>query len=246
MKKLKFIAVMLILSFGAAAQEYKPVAGDVTAEVGLTGGLLNSSLSLAPSAFTTKAGNPVPTLRFRYFLQDKLAIRVGANFTSSTTTTNFYEAAPGTGSGYDKLANSLFGMNLGIEKHFAGSDRLSTYAGADLLFQTTGASEKMSNSANGTSYTAGASGTVSGNNANGNNSLGIGVRVITGADYYFVEKVYIGGEFGFGFISSTNGEVKTSTTTPAGVTTNVTSKSTGGAFNIAPSMTAGVRIGYRF
>jgi len=245
MKKLNFAALLIMLCFGVSAQNYKPVAGDVTAEVGLSGGLLNSTLSLAPSAFTTKAGTPVPTLRFRYFLHDNLAIRVGANFTSSSTTTKFYQAAPGSGEGSDQLVNTLFGINLGLEKHFAGSDRLSTYAGGDILFQTTGASEKWTNSANGTSYTNGASQTVTGTNANGNNTLGFGLRAITGADYYFVEKVYIGGEFGFGFIAASNGSTKT-VFTNAGTTTTTTAKSTGSSFNVAPNMTAGIRIGYRF
>lgn len=255
MKKVIFAASLLALCMSVNAQDtgvttttttttapvpttslYKPVQGDVLAEIGLFGGDI---VNLPASTFGT------PQLKFRYFLQDQWALRVGFNLTQQSTTTKFYEAAPGTGEGYARTMNSLFGVNAGIEKHFAGTGRLSTYVGADASIQFTGAASKWENSTDGSTYTAGASRKVVGTNANGDRSFGTGLRVITGADYYFVEKVYLGAEFGWGFMAVANGKSKTETTV-AGVTTTVERKSSGSEFNLMPSLTAGVRIGYRF
>jgi len=256
MKKIILAASMLAFYMGANAQDmgvtttttttttdrivlgkdYKPVQGDVLAEIGLFGGDI---VNLPASTFGT------PQLKFRYFLQDKLALRVGFNLTQQSSTTKFYEPAPGSGDGYARTMNSLFGINAGVEKHFAGTGRLSTYVGADASVQFTGAASKWENTTDGVTYTADASRKVTGTNANGNRSFGTGLRVITGADYYFVEKVYLGAEFGWGFMAVVDGKTKTETTV-GGVTTTVETKSTGSEFNLMPSLTAGVRIGYRF
>lgn len=216
---------------------YKPVQGDVLAEIGLFGGDI---VNLPASTFGT------PQLKFRYFLQDRWALRVGFNLTQQSSTTKFYEASPGTADGYARTMNSLFGVNAGIEKHFAGTGRLSTYVGADASIQFTGAASKWENTTDGTTYTAGASRKVTGTNANGDRSFGTGLRVVTGADYYFVEKVYLGAEFGWGFMAVANGKTKSETTLPGAPTVTVETKSTGSEFNLMPSLTAGVRIGYRF
>lgn len=236
MKKLIVAASMLAACFGAYAQDYKPVAGDVTAELGLFSG---DFVNLPNSGFGT------PQLKFRYFLQDQMALRVGLNITKTTDTERIYEGAPGTGEGFARTSNSLVGLNLGVEKHFAGTERLSTYAGADLMVQFTGASEKWENTADGTNFADGENTTIKGTNADGNSSFGIGARIIAGADYYFVEKVYLGGEFGWGFTAVKNGKVK-SEVTSGGTTVSNETKSTGGSFELAPNLTAGVRIGFRF
>lgn len=220
-----------------AAKQYKPVQGDVLAELGLFN---TGFVDLPTSTFGT------PQLKFRYFLQDQIALRAGVNLSQHAETTKIYEAG-GSGTGSQKSMNSIWGINAGLEKHFAGTGRLSTYVGADLSLQIVGSSGKRENTADGVNYANGESEKIRGYNyANSVTSqFGFGLRAVTGADYYFVDKVYLGAEFGWGFAAMKDGKTKTETTT-GGTTTTVETKSTGGTFDLMPSLTAGVRIGYRF
>lgn len=259
MKKIITIASLLAVSLAANAQEvivatpvpvtraYKPVAGDVLAEIGfLAGGIGTNPTSLSGSPFSTDVVF-VPQLKFRYFLQDQIALRVGFNYTQNSNTDRFYGADPGSEKGFARDASSLFGLNAGIEKHFSGTGRLSTYVGADIAFQKVSASTKWENTADGSTFSDGDTRKTRGyNDAGVNGSTGFGLRAVAGADYYFVEKVYLGAEFGWGFIASKESKTKTEETV-GGVTTDpVETESTGGSFNLAPSLTAGLRLGFIF
>jgi len=248
MKKIIIAVSMLAATFVANAQEpslaptgkmYKPVAGNVLAELGLFGA--TGFVNLPTSTFGT------PQLKFRYFLQDQIAIRVGFNYTQNASTTRVYEANSGSGKGYARDMSSIFGLNVGLEKHFSGTGRLSTYAGGDLSFQTVSAATRWENTANGTAFSNGDTRKTRGfNDAGVNGSIGFGLRAIAGADYYFVEKVYLGAEFGWGFTASK--DVKTKEDVTVGGVTNPTieNKSVSGTFTLAPVLTAGVRIGFIF
>jgi hypothetical protein len=241
MKKLVLAASMLAVSFGVFAQDYKPVAGDVTAELSLTGGIAITEPDLNQSGFPA-----TPNLRFRYFLQDQMALRVGFNFSSYGDRTNIYEATPGTGEGFAKYKSSIFNLNLGLEKHLVGTDRLSTYVGADLLLRKTGASDVWDNTNNGITFSNGDSRKRTGVNTNGDvASFGFGLRGVVGGEYYFIEKVYLGAEFGWGFTAIKEGKVKDEITS-GGTTTTVETNSQGSQFELAPNLTAGVRLGFRF
>jgi hypothetical protein len=229
-------------------KNYKPVQGVVTAEFGLSGGLLNTNVNL---------NNNAGLLRFRYFLKDDLALRLGFSVTNKSETKNVY-APTGTplaglqGSFINK--NSGVTVNLGAEKHFKGSDRLSTYVGVDVLIFSNNASEKRENTVNGTTFQQGFSGNRKGANSVGDASSGIGFRLVTGAEYYFVKNVYIGAELGFGFqtlkFKAITGQTTTFSTLPlpngTSTTTPIDIKSPGKSTEIAPSVITGVRIGFQF
>ena len=251
MKKIIIAASMLAATFAANAQDpslaptrlYKPVAGNVTAEIGfLTGGVSANPTRLQDGPF----GELTPQLKFRYFLQDQIALRVGFGYTKTATTNKYYEAAPGSGEGFERDALSRFGLNLGLEKHFTGTGRLSTYAGADILFQKVGASTKWENS-DGNGFVDGQTRQTKGFSVNGGEaSVGFGLRAVAGADYYFVEKVYLGAEMGWGFIASKNGKTKDESTI-GGVTADpIETESTGGSFVLTPSLNLGLRLGFIF
>ncbi len=234
----------------SAVKKYKPVAGVVTAEFGLTGGLLSTNVDL---------NNNAGLLRFRYFLKDDIAVRLGFSVTNKSETKNFY--AP-TGLPISGLQGSLVNknsgitINLGAEKHFKGSDRLSTYLGADLLIFSNNASEKRENTnIAGTSFQQGFSGDIKGKNSVGTAGSGVGFRLVTGAEYYFVKNVYIGAELGFGFQSlkskaitgqSTTSVVNATYIITSSTTTPIDIKSPGKSSEISPSVITGVRIGFQF
>jgi hypothetical protein len=224
---------------------YKPVHGTVTGEFGLSGGLLNTNVNL---------NNNAGLLRFRYFLNENVGLRIGFAVNSLSETDNFYGGTNNAQVGTKNRASSGITFNLGIEKHFAGSDRLSTYAGVDLLISLNGASESWENF-NGVGYAAGykreISNAVSAATGGGLQvaNTGFGARVVAGADYYFVKNVYIGAEFGLGFVSTSTKDYTSTTMVTVGTNTTTTTvevKSPSKAFEISPNIITGVRVGFQF
>lgn len=237
MKKLLLSLGVAFLGLAAQAQDFKPVKGDITTEFGLTGGINETNFNLNDGA---------GLLRFRYFQKDDLAYRLGFNVGSQNTTNNAFGAA-GTPNadkqGYGKLNITQVLINLGVEKHFSGTERLSPYAGADLLFGF-GTQKTSFDNATGTVdnpvYAEGVNREVK-----GPGYTGIGLRGVIGADYYIAKRLYLGAEAGFGFQYEKAGKT-TITNTAAGTTTTVTNKSAGNSFEITPSIITGVRVGFAF
>lgn len=75
------------------------------------------------------------------------------------------------------------GLGYGVENHFAGSERLSTFWGY----------QGNINVDSGASSTDDA-----GNAVDAETSFGVGVGLFLGADYYIMPKVYVGVEMGYG------------------------------------------------
>ena len=75
------------------------------------------------------------------------------------------------------------GLGYGVENHFAGSERLSTFWGYQGNINVdSGASSTDEN----------------GNTVDAETSFGVGAGVFLGADYYIMPKVYVGVEMGYG------------------------------------------------
>ncbi len=239
MKKSLLTAVVAVgTCFSAMAQTadhfesdaLKPTSRNFTTEFGLTGGMLNSDFKLVDGGL----------LKFRYFLHDDLALRLGMNISHNAETTKYFNSG-NTANG--TLVESSFGMtlNLGIEKHLPGTRNLSPYVGGDLMIATSkdrvvGTEIDYSNDDFRTGYSF---------ESKGPKSFGFGVRGIIGADFYVMKHVFIGVEAGLGFMYATEGDYEFTVTTPSNTnTTNI--KGTKGAFEFSPHMTAGVRLGFVF
>lgn len=185
-------------------------------------------------------------LRGRYFIADDMAIRVGLNITSQSTKNRFAENADGTGSeGTQKLGYSMIGIRPGFEKHFKGSDKLSTYAGVDLIINLTNATEKWE-SYDGTTYNKDYTAEIKGAWADGSKKggTGIGLNLVAGADWYFMPNVYLGAEFGWGFVATSTKKVETKITNAGTSTTTTTPKGSG--FDLSPNIVGGIRLGFKF
>lgn len=104
------------------AQVLKPQAGNVSTELNINP--FNGSISL---------NNSFNQLKFRFFTAPNFALRLGVNANQSSST-NENSNPYGTNSYvYEETrSTTTFGLNMGIEKHFAGTRRLSPYIGADL------------------------------------------------------------------------------------------------------------------
>lgn len=233
MKKAILLFGFAAVSFAAQAQvndefkSFKPTKGDVTTELGLAGGLNNADFKLNESGL----------LRFRYFVKENLAFRLGVNVSSNSNTEKFYDA--GSAEGKKVTRNNGVLLNLGIEKHFSGTPRLSPYVAGDILLGLNGGSVKMDNT-DGNVYISQVS-----SKRTGPGTFSFGVRGVVGADYYIAKHVYVGAEAGLGVLNSIEGKTKTTTTIP-GKTTTVETKSAGSTMELNPSVITGIRIGFVF
>ncbi|OJV54396.1 MAG: hypothetical protein BGO31_09520 [Bacteroidetes bacterium 43-16] len=228
MKKVILAIGALTMTVIANAQEFasfKPYEGNVTSEMGLTGGIFNSDIKLAEGAL----------LRGRYFLTETSAIRVGLNVTSTGTKENFWKDSTTTKGVLNQRTSNVM-INLGYEKHFKGTNRLSPYVGGDVLLGFGSQKEKGSET-DGNTYFANYNYDVKTSN------FSWGVRGVVGADYYFAKNVYLGVEAGLGFINSVEGKTKISTQIGSS-SSNTEIKSPGSSFDFNPSIVTGVRLGF--
>ncbi|QDP86373.1 hypothetical protein FNJ88_12730 [Chryseobacterium sp. SNU WT5] len=217
MKKL-FLASAIALFATVSAQEYKPAAGDVTVDLGVSGGLGNTSIGLADGGAAFKV---------RYFKTDKLAYRFTMVLANNSDTDNSVTNV------VSKDNDFALGLGFGAEKHFTGTDRLSPYVGGDIMIGYASQSSKST-------FTP-TSGTAVVSEVKGPNTFGAGVRGVFGADYYFAKRVFLGVEAGLSLMYSSEGDTTTSLTGSPDVTVKG-----GSNFNISPSVVTGIRIGYAF
>ncbi len=223
---------IFLLTGGVWAQ--KPTGGTVTAEVGLQGAINN--ITVLP---------PVEGARFRYFLGDNLAVRLGLNLNSQSRTNRDYENPDGTGGvGEEKHSFFLFGFRPGAEYHFAGGEKLSTFAGTYFILDITSAKTTRTNYVNNVGYTPNFNQTVDGQSSIGNKGTTFGLGLYSGFDWYFIQKVYLGVEWGINFATISEGDV--TITTSAGGNTMVT-KTAGNRLGFISIFSVGVlRLGYQF
>jgi hypothetical protein len=237
----KLILSLAMLAAGAAAFAQKPAAGGITLET-----QINLQVGTSPISLFT------PNVRARYFLNEGLAARVQFLFANTSETDNFAENPDGTGaSGERVIKTSNFNIGLGAEKHFAGTEKLSPYVGALLTIGLDGAKEEWTNY-NGAGYAANTTATVDGGSGfnpgpppSVANSAGttIGFQLLAGADYYIVPNVYIGGEFGWGFTTTSTKDVEI---TLKANNTETKTKLLGRSENEFAIGTAAIRLGILF
>jgi outer membrane protein W len=237
MKRFFLVFGLAASTFAATAQtneefkSFKPFQGDVTTELGLAGGLNDAD-------FVLNEGSGL--LRFRYFMKDKLALRAGFNLSSASEKEYIYGVGADKGrKGTETMSATSLTLNVGIEKHFAGTARLSPYVGGDILFGVAGNKYKAVDT-DGDEYI---------NNfsieSKGPGAFSIGLRGVVGADFYISKHVYLGAEAGFGFNYAKEGK-QTVTIKDGGTTTTTTMDSNGSAFSLNPSVITGIRVGFVF
>jgi outer membrane protein W len=180
LKKFFFAAAFSVVAgFSASAQEVtatggiKPAAGEITGEVQLS--------------LTDGSTVGLNQLRGRYFLSPSTAFRASFTLDAYSDTDDD-----------ETRSSTLVVLAPGIEKHFAGTERLSPYVGAELRLSKQFASYEDDNV-----EIEGGWGT-----SNNRNYFGLGLGIVAGADYYFAKHVYLGVEFGYGLTYRTYGEVE--------------------------------------
>ena len=198
--KLQLLFIMLIFSFSAIAQEninnqnssdvYKQQAGNKSLEVNFDPGQIFGSNT--GSQFGLFNGG----IKYRSFNSELSAYRINLNLSFNCNTEITQQESETDLELKDKT--SIFAIHLtpGYEKHFSANKRLSPYIGGQLLIGYSTYSLKSENQLNNSIYLE-----------KWKNDLNVGIigaftagaGVFAGVDYYFVKKLYLGLEIGYGF-----------------------------------------------
>jgi hypothetical protein len=192
-KAIMFIALVATSVAGANAQKFQ-------------GGEKNLEVEFNP--LSDKPIGMPNGFRFRMFNSESSAIRVGFNVGGSNKSEVYSQQDVVTVAGKDVVIPELnqsnksfnFSIRPGYEKHFAGTDRLSPYVGAELMYSMERSTfTKEFHSAN----AAGDVGKIENYQVwdmsvkNGSNTLGL--NALAGVDFYFADNFYLGVEVNLGF-----------------------------------------------
>ncbi len=236
----KTILSLALVAMGVAAFAQKPAAGDKTVEFNL-----NFQTGGAPISYGNGANMlGAPELRFRYFMADDMAVRLKVGLGSGSTSTKTSANVGGTDITNTNDVSSGFAFSIapGIEKHFAGTDKLSPFVGAELpiAFNSSSTNENDKADLGGTIAADNSSKTVTGS------QFGLGLRLVLGADYYFTDAIYMGVEGGLGVFSMTSTGDGTIDETVGGVAATQVKTLGGSAMSLFGVSSGAVRLGYKF
>jgi hypothetical protein len=175
----------------------------------------------------------ISSLRMRSFISDKSAIRMSAFIGGKSTPSTSVQGEIELNS---KTSNFDFSLRPGFEKHFAGTDKLSPYIGSELFFGI-GTTNQSSQSVWGTDQIM--------TTKNTGRTGSIGLNIVSGTDFYFADKIYVGIEMGFGFIRDSRGINSVKYTNPSDATmVNTKTKGNSTNLNWGPNYQGTIRLGY--
>lgn len=186
------VAIALMATTGAFAQ--KQDGGEKSLEVN----------------FAPLGGNPIGMdgIRLRLFNADGSgAIRIGLGLGGSKDVTVRSQAIEVSNNVtipelYDTKASFNFSIRPGYEMHFEGTDRLSPYVGAELIFAM--GSDKLTKEFHNASSADNVTkpetwSTWEAERTRATSTFGL--NAIAGVDYYIADHLYLGAEIGFGYQS---------------------------------------------
>jgi hypothetical protein len=223
MKKITFYLVFLISSIPSYSQDsvavikYKPIIKHFTAEVNF------NPFSSAPIS--------INYLRFRKFVSERQAVRLGLSI-------GFRNQKQ-----IENVTQSSFEISLrpGYEWHFVGTDRLSPYIGLDGDFTIKSSSFSDDRDAATSGPIKGVKGAWDSNGSE-RGFTRLGANILVGADYYLVRKLYLGLEFGYGFLLINTADITTTFFTGSASQT----VKEGSTFQIGPNFNSSLRLGFIF
>lgn len=214
------------------------------------GGENNLQLLFAPLSDTPFSLNDNTIMYRKFNATGTSAFRIGLNIGSNSSTdvlvqagdtitglypdTSFranFTLVPGLNPQADQTDKTFsFSIRPGYEMHFAGTDRLSPYWGAELLFSKSSTKSETDQIREG-NYTVTFFDTASVNPTVNNpytiytvnqksGSTTFGINLIAGFDYYFAKNLSIGGEISFGYSNTSFSDFETEIIKPTVTTTN--------------------------
>lgn len=210
-----------------------------------------TELNVNPFNGTISLNNSINQLKFRYFAAPNLAVRLGFN---GNKVSNLSENSNPYGTNAynfkDERSSTTIGLNIGLEKHFTGTRRLSPYLGADFAVVKKSTEQEITEGQTTTTITGGWREFVTYQNGysytyHERGYTSYGVNVVTGFDFYMAKNFFFGYEMNFGFSQKEMEELEvkhTGSNNSPSENRNVRNS----AFSFGPSLMNGVRIGYVF
>jgi len=234
----KVILFAITASFiSSVSAQFKPAGGDFCIELQFRP-LGNDVIQTTTIDFSVGSEKvpPVYGISPRFFVLDKLELKADLLFGTASTKNNPTQDIGNGNVTETTKANLLgFGLNLGVNYHFSGTERISPYVGANLGFILGNASQKITNA-----------GFVVNNSEKAKGGyFGFGFNIGTGFNWYIVDGLYIGAEVGLGLMFAKPTKVVTETKI-GDITTPTTVKPTSSAFGVSFAATPALRLGWKF
>lgn len=244
----KVIVDTTFLTVDKTQQSLKPTKGSIVTE-----------LNFNPFKGNLSLNNALNQIKVRYFITSDIAVRLGFNASKKDSTSNINNPY-GTQSISIKneRESTLIGLNLGVEKHFKGTKRLSPYVAADVSISSKSASQEINDNGSTTSIKNGWLETIYiPNNPNyytsqlqENAYTRYGINLIAGFDFYIAKDFFFGYEFNFNLSKTDYKNISAKVTGTNANTgqpsTNYNDTGKKSASTFGPTLINGVRIGYSF
>lgn len=212
---------------------------------------LSTELNVNPFNGQVNLNNSINQIKLRYFVKADIAVRFGFNTNRRDSVSSVNNPYGTNGYFYrDERKSTLLAFNVGIEKHFAGTRRLSPYVGADFAISNRTASQTTDNNGSSTTVKNGwATTTVSGStiitSIQQNAYSRYGVNLFTGFDFYIAKHLFFGYEIDFS-LSNTQWKNAEITQTNQNAVSNSSNVGHSSSINFGPTLLNGIRIGYTF
>jgi hypothetical protein len=211
---------------------------------------LTTELNVNPFNGQINLNNSLNQIKFRYFTSPTVALRLGFNVSRLDSANNVnYPYGINSSFNNDEKKSTTIGLNLGIEKHFTGTRRLSPYIGADLSITDRSSSENISNNQSTTTVTNAWYYTYYSNNTTISQIqqpgyTRYGLNLFTGFDFYIAKHFFFGYEFDYSITRTDWKQINIVTTPSTNGTDNSSVKNTSTTFG--PNLINGIRLGYAF
>jgi len=235
MKRVILFAATALL-IGSAQAQFKPAGGDFCIELQFRP--LGNDI-IEGTSFEFDLGSttiPMFGISPRFFVLDNLELKADLLFgTISAKDSPTQDIGNGNVTQTTKTNFVGFGLNLGVNYHFSGTERISPYVGVDLGFYTGSVSQKITNA-----------GFVTGDSGKGKSGLfGLGFNVLTGFNWYIVDGLYLGAEIGLGLAFAKEGKTVNETKI-GGTTTSTTVDPTSSGIVVGFAANPALRLGWKF
>jgi hypothetical protein len=218
-----------------------------------------TELNINPFQGNLSLNNALNQIKLRYFMADHTALRLGFSASSlkdNNSAFSPYGTTPFTNTEVKKT--TTVSINAGLEKHFAGTRRLSPYLGAEVMLAKKSSLHDITNSEGSTkiegawrqqSYSGGPNYPVLVSGYGERAYFRYGMNLVTGFDFYMAKHFYFGYEITFGLSITKYSDIDTSTIYTSGNTNPYENRMfdyDDKSFSLGPNLINGIRLGYAF
>jgi outer membrane protein W len=230
-----FLFAVAALLIGFAQAQFKPTGGTFGLEVQFRpfGNNLIRNEHISPSLTTNDVH--LYGLSGRYFCTEKLELRADLFFGFDSDKNKTEDTANHKETEIQTFSSTMFGINLGVNYHFKGTERISPYVGAVVGVGFMNLTNKTTNWGHVADdfYKSKEGGVL------------VDFAAVTGFNWYVVDGLYLGAELGLG-LEYVKGSQRKITTKRGGSEVTVPSPATLSNFGFGFFANPAIRLGWKF